>query len=93
MKHQGQFWNHAAIGMELPGESRPGGLLVELLDGNRVLIEGHNGLIYYGLDSVRVKTGKGNLDVSGNELQINLISKYQLVICGQISNIKLCRRC
>lgn len=90
---RGQWWHNAVVGAGLPGESGPGGSLIELLDGRRVLIEGHRGLICYGINVVTVRLKDGEVQIHGADLHIEVMSRAQLVISGRIDAIKMCGRC
>lgn len=93
MKERGRLWHNVVMGVNLPGETYPGGTLVEILDGRRVLIEGQKGVIRYSLDEVCVRTKEGQLRIFGTELKVSVMSADQLVICGQIHGVNICRRC
>ena len=66
--------------------------LLELTGENRILIENHQGVLAYSLNEIQVKVQYGKLAVSGNYLMIMEMNKEQLVIAGQINEIRICRR-
>lgn len=93
MKERGRLWQNMVMKWDLPGENIPGGTLVEILDGKRVLIEGQKGVIRYDPEEVCIKTKDGHLRICGIDLHVGVMSKDQLVICGQILAVNICRRC
>ena len=93
MKERGRLWQNVVMRMNLPGENMPGGTMIEILDGKRVLIEGQKGVTHYSPEEVCIRTKDGQLRVCGIDLQVCVMSKDQLVICGQIHTVNICRRC
>ena len=76
----------------LSGQPLPGIPIVELAGDRRVLIENHLGILAYGLEEIQVKMSYGKAVISGQSLTISQLSAEQLVVCGQISAVQLCRR-
>lgn len=77
---------------DLPGENPPGQPIVELAGDRRVLIEHHRGVIQYGREQICVKVKYGTVTICGCGLELARMTKDQLVICGQIQSVSLCRR-
>ena len=63
--------------------------IVELAGTKRVLIENHQGVVSYSSESICVLVKFGKIAVSGSELEICHISRYQLVITGNISGVQI----
>ena len=61
--------------------------LVEIIGNRRMLIENHCGLIHYSNSQITVKTMHGLLDVKGTCLYICKMTKFQMIIKGQIYHI------
>ena len=78
--------------LDLPGESLPGQVLVEITGENRVLIEHHCGVREYSRERIGVKVKYGMLQVCGSCLELRCMTREQLVISGTIDCIVLKRR-
>lgn len=66
--------------------------IVELAGSNRVLIENHFGVTAYCLSQVNVKMKYGQVEVCGDRLMLEHMSRVKLVITGNIDSITLIRR-
>lgn len=75
----------------VPQDALPGVPVVEICGVNRVLVEGHKGVIEYGNELIQVIMGYGRLKIIGCSLTLAHMSKEKLVITGQISQVCLCR--
>ena len=78
--------------LDLPGESLPGQVVVEITGENRVLIEHHCGVREYSRERIGVKVKYGVLQVCGSCLELRCMTRDQLVISGKIDCIVLKRR-
>lgn len=78
--------------LDLPGESLPGQVLVEISGENRVLIEHHCGVREYSRERIGVTVKYGMLQVCGSCLELRCMTREQLVISGKIDCIVLKRR-
>lgn len=78
--------------LDLPGESLPGQVVVEISGENRVLIEHHCGVREYSRERIGVKVKYGMLQVCGSCLELRCMTREQLVISGKIDCIVLKRR-
>lgn len=63
--------------------------LVEIADDRRVLIEHHGGVSSYTAEQVSVRVRYGLLCVYGKKLCIARMTREQLVICGEIEEVRL----
>lgn len=77
--------------LDLPGESLPGQVLVEIAGENRVLIERHCGVREYSRERISVRVKYGLLQICGSCLELRCMTKEQLVICGRIDGVLLKR--
>ena len=77
------------MGMELPGEIPPGMSLVEIVGNSRVLIENQVGVCRYDRSNITVKVRQGLVCVSGENLELRMMSKNQLVITGVVFSVSL----
>lgn len=93
MKQRGNMLRHLAEGTELAAEAVPGLPVAELAGDRRVLIENHQGVTEYGSEKIRVRVRFGELCVCGSGLALARMTKNQLVICGRIDTVEVCRRC
>lgn len=73
----------------LPAESFPGRPVVEIFGDCRVLIERHRGVMAYDCNMIRVKVHGGQICISGCNLVIAQMTKFQLVIFGEIQSVSL----
>ncbi len=87
MKEKWQLWEQ----LDLPGESFPGQVLVEIAGEKRVLIEHHRGVREYSPQRIGVKVRYGVVEVSGCGLELRSMTKEQLVIVGRIDCVALKR--
>jgi len=78
---------------DLMEEPVPGLPLLELVGDQRVLIERHQGVTEYGRERIMIKVKFGQICVCGSRLELSRMTKGQLIICGRIDNIQLCRGC
>ena len=78
-----------ADGADLHGESIPGVPVVELAGNRRVLIECHGGVTQYSREMICVKVSYGHVCVIGRNLELTLMTKMQLVISGDIQEVRL----
>lgn len=77
---------------DLPGETLPGQVLVEIAGENRVLIEQHRGIREYSPERIGVRVRYGMIEIYGSGLELRCMSKEQLIICGRIDSVTLRRR-
>ncbi len=87
------IWERLSLAADLSEEPTPGLPLVEIAGEHRVLIENHQGVVEYGLNTVRVKVKFGQLCICGNGLKLTKMGRGQLTICGNIDSVQLIRRC
>ena len=78
--------------LDLPGETLPGQVLVEIAGENRVLIEQHRGIREYTPERIGVCVRYGTVEICGRGLELRSMSREQLIICGQIDGVTLKRR-
>lgn len=88
MGSHSDFWDR----LDLPGESLPGQVLVEITGENRVLIEHHRGVREYSREQIGVNVKYGVVQVCGSCLELRYMTKEQLVISGKINCVQLMRR-
>ena len=79
-------------GLDLPGESLPGQVLIEITDDSRVLIEHHRGIQEYSTERIGVNVKFGVVQVCGHCLELRCMTREQLVITGCVKTVCLCRR-
>lgn len=92
MKGQKTLLRQFAAGKEYLSQSMAGVPIVEIAGDGRVLIENHQGVTEYSRNQISAKTGFGSVCVCGQQLDLRFMSKQQLVICGRIDSVTLCRR-
>ena len=92
MARSGDWLQHLADRTELESEALPGIPILEIAGDRRVLMEHHRGVTCYGTKEICVKMPYGHVAVMGSDLQLIRMSAQQLVINGNIDEIKLIRR-
>ena len=80
-----------AIVVDLPGEAIPGQPLIEVAGERRVLIENHRGVVQYGESEICLRVSYGFVKVLGCGLRLLRMTRQQVIICGKIDGIELCR--
>jgi sporulation protein YqfC len=78
--------------LDLPGETLPGQVLVEIAGENRMLIEQHRGIREYTPERIGVCVRYGMVEICGKGLELRSMSREQLIISGCIHSITLERR-
>lgn len=81
---------HSLVSVEnrnLPSFPIYGKTIIELIGNSSVLIEYYLGVLDFSENIVKVQTKKGVVCISGRNLEIRNISKFQLVIAGEITDI------
>ncbi len=73
-------------------EPLPGQPIVELAGDRRVLIENHFGVKAYGGEKIIVRVKYGWVSVCGCGLELQRMTKEQLIIRGRIDAIAIQRR-
>lgn len=86
---RGRIWERLSNRLDLDSVSMPGVPLVELYGGKRVLIENHCGVMEYTDNMICVKVKCGQICVSGHRLNLTLMSRERLVICGCIESVQM----
>lgn len=75
--------------LDLKDEPLPLRPLIEIVDNRRVLIENHRGVTQYSTRQIGIRLRKGSVCVCGEGLQLAVMRREQLVICGCIRSIVL----
>ncbi len=91
MKKNASILDWVAMTTDLPGEILPAQPLVEILGDHRVLIENHCGVTKYGETDICIRVHYGCIRVSGSELHLAKMTKNQIIICGMIDAVEICR--
>ncbi len=86
------FWERLAEEADSTAGSIPGQCIVEIAGGCRVLIENHFGVKAYSREKIIVKIKLGLVCICGAGLEIQRMTKEQLVIRGRIEEVALQRR-
>lgn len=92
MKERRRILDHLSEAADLQDEAIPGLPLIEIMGDRRVLIEHHCGVTEYGCEQISVKVKQGSVCIYGSKLELALMTKEQLIICGFIEGVKLIRR-
>ncbi len=80
-----------ALAVDLPGEAVPGSPLVEIAGDRRVLVENHRGVVQYGQTDIRLRVSYGYVKICGSNLRLVRMTRQQVIICGKIDDVSLCR--
>jgi sporulation protein YqfC len=81
------FLNHISDLMELPKDVILNVPKVVILGNIQVLIENHSGIIEYTLESVKVNSPIGIIEVKGSRLAIKSIVEEEIIIDGTIDAV------
>lgn len=90
MKLENEMFHRIGFGSEMPAEAFLKVPIVEMLGNKRVLIECHRGVMAYSGCEISVRTECGTYSVRGNKLEIAKMTKFQLVITGNIESVSIC---
>ena len=85
------FYSNLTKKLDLPAEPFPGITVAEVWGDGRILIENHRGVIGYLKDEIAVRTSYGSLQIKGNDLQLTMMTREQLIISGNIADVILKR--
>ena len=91
MKKNGNILDRMAIAVDLPGEAIPGYPLIEIAGERRVLLENHKGVVQYGDTAICLRVSYGFVKVHGCDLRLIRMTRQQVIICGRIESVTLCR--
>ncbi len=80
-----------AIAVDLPAETMPGQPLIEIAGEQRILIENHRGVVRYGEAEICLRVSYGYIRVNGCGLRLLRMTRQQVIICGRIDAVTLCR--
>ncbi len=80
-----------ARALELPPEVVLDFPKTTLIGNVQVLVENHQGLLAYDPHTIRVRTSRGELIISGSGLRIGSIVPRELVVDGHIFHVELRR--
>ena len=92
MGEKKHWLDRLADSADLAGEPMPAQPLVELAGDRRVLIEHHKGVVQYTRERICVKVSYGIVEISGEGLELNRMTRGQLVVAGRIDGVTLIRR-
>ena len=87
-----KLWSKVTEAADLESEPCPKLPLVEIVGEHRVLVENHRGVCAYGTEEIGIRAGYGVLYICGQHLELTRMTGQQLLITGQIEQVKLCRR-
>lgn len=76
-----------ALHTQLTSEVLPGQFLVELIAGNRLLVEYHKGLVSFDNERIVVKVRRGSVVILGSGMTVDRMLKQQVWISGSIQSI------
>ena len=83
------FWNRVAGSFSTETVSVSRAPLVELYGSRRILIENHCGVREYTDNLICVNVNCGQVCIGGYGLNLALLSRDRLVICGKIETVHM----
>ena len=92
MRRDHRAFERLAQELDLMGEPVPGQPIVELVSDSRVLVENHLGITQYSRETLCIKVKFGHIALCGCDLELNQMTRDQLVITGRIDSIAIHRR-
>lgn len=84
--------NKLAVSSSLPSESMPQNPVIEVLGYGRVFIENHKGIAEYGRCRIVVNVNYGQICISGEHLELAVMTKASLVVTGIIDCVNIVRK-
>ena len=77
----------AVSALSIPGEVLHQCTVMTVLGRQEVTVEGHEGILAYNVDCIRIRIGKDVLSVNGSKLIIDYYNDEELKIVGYIDQI------
>ena len=74
---------------DIPAESRSVGPRITISGDDRVLIEGHRGLLEYSSERVAAARVNGRVLVKGEGLYLSVMTERELIVTGRIWSVEL----
>ena len=71
----------------------PGVTLIELMEDSRLLVENHFGVAEYSQEKMRINTTFGQVIICGSNLDLQRMTKDQLIIRGNIQSVQTVKGC
>ncbi len=78
-----------AARFDLPAEAASAAPRITISGGDRVLIEGHRGLLEYADDRIAAAVPNGTILVKGEALRMRSMSGHELVVTGKLWAVEL----
>ena len=66
--------------------------LLELTGDSRLLVENHKGICVYGKDRICIRVKYGLIEITGEQMELAMISCQKLIVMGMINSVTLHRR-
>ena len=76
---------------DLPDEPLPNQPLVEIIGCDRMLVENHKGVLRYDRECIQICVKFGQICITGAKLELTRMTRGQLVISGELGDIKIVR--
>ena len=76
----------------LNAQAIPGHSIIEVFGDNRILIERHGGITAFDESCICIKTSYGSVQISGNNLKVDCMSKEQLIINGDFDSLTILKK-
>lgn len=92
MQRNKQFIQRIADAADLGAEPLPGIPVIEIAGDRRIIVEGHRGVAAYSRTKICVRLSYGCASVCGQDLELNCMTRDQLVISGRIDCVQIERR-
>ena len=75
--------------LELPADVLAGVPRLELIGDNELRMENHRGILAYGREEIHISGGAYIVRISGQELELRVMTELELFITGRIEQIRL----
>lgn len=75
--------------LDIPAESLPGAPRITISGGNRVLVEGHRGLLEYAEDRIAAAGPGCRILIKGEGLGLVAMDRQELVVSGKLWAVEL----
>ena len=86
------FFENMVAQSPLTAEALPVQSVVEIAGDRRVLVEGHQGVLAYSREQIRIRVRYGSVCICGSCLEMIHMTKENLIVYGRIDSVNLQRR-
>lgn len=86
---KGSLLERTAQLLDLPADAMAGVPRLELVGTGELRMENHKGILAYGSEEIHISAGSYVVRVTGRELELRAMTGLELLITGQIADIRM----